>query len=275
MKRRVLILLIIFATITTLGVQRYTSAKKPYYPEPQRSTKIPSHIKWNTNTGEYYNSKDFKWDEKTRKYIAIDMPINSNESLTNEHPLVTWLEDHKYSDDIIDKALIEYFSVPVDSKFGKASFYNPYNDTNLKKITSLGIENLPKMLKRIKSDKAVCSQLMSAVQVMTCTSAGFTDASDEGSNLWVLNLVEKAKNSHDIITNAHKKLKQEKNAEAINEIKKDISSLGIFGLPYAQDESKKGNNELINIFAEKFGEDFVNKDTDEIREVIETLKVDF
>lgn len=275
MKKRLIVLLAIFAVITTIGSHNLINAKRPYYPEPERKPEIPSHILWNSDKGEYYNGLDFAWDSDKNKYVPKDMPMNNNENGVAKNPFPTWLEEHKNSTDIIDRAVIEYTNAPVDTKSIKLSFYNPYDDPNLKIITDLGINNIPQMLKRIKYDKAISPQLMCAIQVMTHTDAGLLDASDEGSEIGLLNFISKAKNSEKIMMDAHKKLKLAKSTATKETVKNEIASVGIFGLPYAQEESKKGNKELLNIFKEKYGEKFISIDTNEILNLIETIQNEF
>lgn len=117
---------------------------------------------------------------------------------------------------------------------------------------------------------------MSAIVVMTHIDVGLTDASPNGSDLWVLNLTTKVKNSNKIMEDAQNKLKVGKLINSYkNDAEKEIAALGIFGLPYAKEEAKKGNKGLINIYKEKYGEEFISIDTKEILDLTETIKNEF
>lgn len=144
MKKRILVILLVFAIATGLVFYSVSKAKRPYYPEPTRNPEIPSYVIWNPDKGEYYNGLDFAWDAEKNRYVTKDMPKSI------ESPFPAWLEEHKNSTDIVDKAIIEYKNSKTKTVCKQIfrSYYNPFEDEELKIITDLGIKNIPQMFKK-------------------------------------------------------------------------------------------------------------------------------
>lgn len=267
MKKGLFIKIINIVIPVFISLLIFVFAKIPYYPKPVETSKLPSYIRWNYYIGEYYNSKVFKWKPMLKDYIQINPPteIIDSRPFAND-TLKQWKETHRYSKDLLDKKII-VATEKIDSGLGRYSCYTRDMvklDKRLKYIAKLGIKEIPNMLQHIKNESEIASVLSETICIMTNTASGHIRLSDEGRRIWLLNYVNKVKNSENIMKITYNRLKLEINPEVKSKIKKEIAEVGIWGLTYALDEYKKGNEALLNIFKEEYGEDFIKMNIDEI-----------
>lgn len=231
MKKNVFVNILNFLIPIFICLLLFTLAKIPYYPKPKQNSKLPSYIKWNCHTGEYYNSKNFKWDNKLKTYTQINRSIDNSARgiFGDDKQFKDWKKKHKYSKNLLDMRIIRA-TEKVASGTERLSYFNPHMDNRLKCIAQLGLEELPTMLKRIKNDSEIATVLRTTIFVMTKARPEYCDQSDEGRDLYVLNYITRIKNSKHIIINAYNRLKLEINPETRTNIKKEITNVGIWAL---------------------------------------------
>lgn len=237
----VCILIVVIFTINILATRTY--------PEPSREGKnIPDNIKWNVDTGEYYNADIYEWNAEQNKYIELSPRYfaSTKESISVDD-IEKWVEDNKGTDDIIDKALIDYHKAinnNLDASI-KKSYYDPFTDKNLYIITDLGFEYIPEMMKRVENKHPYSSILMSAVCRMTKIPLGFGVSNSEREE-WKNELQTLNKNisikSNDII----EILKKSESIDTIEALNNELTSYGLLILPYIMDQVDKGDYDLIN-----------------------------
>ncbi len=250
-------LLLTIALIISVGTFT-TMAKNIFFKEPIRTQEVPSDVVWDTETGTYAL--------KETPANAAETPAKSDIVKDKKYD---WYNEHKNSKGTIDTALINWMD-NVDPQLGLYSWYNPDEDVAFQKyVLPLGVENLPEIYERVSTDTVWDGFMMTTFAKITkIKDLEIVSITPEDKEKWLKNVKDKGKKAKEMYSLSEKNNQVDKKDEAT--IQSDLKEMGIFLLPYLDDQSEKGNSnmkkhveslsvtdndyELINSFIDTFVE---------------------
>jgi len=224
------------------------------YSEPAtKPAGLPASAKFNPDTNEYYDSSIVEWDSVRQRYVDTEQspvfsaPAENIQRLSIED----WLTQHKDSTDLVDIALIKYYSAievyrSAHPEVGFRSDWGIDYTGEFKILTDPGVEGLPGLLKEVEVDSPVVVPVIFAINEICKTDFGYIGSfSGEEIILWKMAFNNKSSKAGDIVTQVVQTLR---NNPSINDeaVSKQLGDVGIFGLPYFYDEIvNKANYSLI------------------------------
>lgn len=224
-------LLLTIALIISVGTFTIM-AKNNFFKEPTRTPEVPSDVVWDTETG---------------TYVLKETPINATEPPVKNDIVrdkkYDWYNEHKNSKDTIDVALINWMD-NVDPQLGLYSWYNPDEDSAFQKyILPLGVENLTEIYERVSTDTVWDGFMMTTFAKITkIKDLENVSITPEGKEKWLKIIKDKARKAKEMYLLSDKNNQVDKKDEAT--IESDLKEMGIFLLPYLEDQSKKGNDNM-------------------------------
>ena len=249
-RKKILIYLILFAVLIAINV--YTFANKISYPEPEDS-KAPKHLVWNPDTGGYYNPDKYEWDENRKKYVDKNrgsLEEASTGTFAVDNTVKLWLEQHKDSSDVLEKAIVKYFykKQEIPFRLPYASFFDGEEEA-LKILTDLGPAYLPDMKNMLANNDIWTVQMMYSINHITNIKNEnmIYSTSPEVKKIWIQEYENHVSTAPGIVQKSAEKLKMNPDD---SQAKEEIINRGIFALPYIADEFKKGNYELAILLPE-------------------------
>lgn len=208
--------------------------------------------------------EDVVWDENEGIYKLIDSkPVfqeSSETTLVESHGLYEsfdkWIDQHKDSENPLDKAMIKWIRKRKSEIF--KSYYSPDEDETFKEITDLGIKYLPEMVDRIQKDDGIqTGVLMSAVaKISKIDSLKGVSLSPDEMKQWDTKYKNALKKAPLIIKNSYE----------LDSLKKDIKECGIFVAPYIAEAEKRGDYNLASVFDVR---SFSNEELKIIKDMVE------
>jgi len=231
------------------------------YPEPSvKPSALPSSVKWNPYTGDWYDSAWVELDPVTHEYIAVPRtpPPGYVPPKVASITVKEWIEQHQDSTDEIDIAIIKYHQALID--YGNSlteeerwhlGLRSDWSGTVgpaevLAVLTDLGIPKLQGLLDRVQWENPFVVNLMIATNLIsrrTITSGG-----DGGTDVqvaqWRQGFNDQAVSAREKVNVVARDLKSAAPDE--KSIRKTFARLGILALPEVYElVINQGNTDLI------------------------------
>jgi hypothetical protein len=199
-------------------------ANTGYFKEPKRPVGLSEDIRWDSSAGEYVLGEGLGGLGSN----GLDV-VGTAEATVN--PQWAWYVGHKDSADAIDKAIVEWVDT-VDHRLGLLSWYDPDSDVAFQKtIMSLGIQRLPEILKRAKTDEVWNGLMMAAfAEIAQLKELEQISVTAEGKAKWFGILKEKAVAGRALNSG--------------DSVAVQATDLGVLALPYLAAQAKTDVNAL-------------------------------
>jgi hypothetical protein len=239
-----------------IQAQGYLGIDNAKYTEPAvRPEGLPATVKFNPDTGEYYDSNIMAWDGTNQRYVAVEQPPVS---ITAEGLQSTewedWMKQHQYSNDPIDIALLKYndaqqLYIKDHPKVGFRSDWGVDYNGEFAILTDLGVAGLPGLVEQVDANNPFRVKLVFAIEQICKTDIGYCDSfSPEQITAWKNSFNAESNNAKNIVAKAVETLKNNASVshEEINNL---FAQAGIFALPYFYDEIVSKANWQLSPYA--------------------------
>lgn len=195
-------------------------------PEPTNNKDVPSYAKWEPMLGAYI-SEDLYYDKESKSFrdkVKYDENYKDSEAYKREK----WLEKNRQSSNVLYKSILEWDKSQSES-LSFSAIRNIKNEPSFKNnILVLGYDYLPEMVQIVMNDNVWDEPMIAAIECMSgieCLPQGM--------------LLDSAEFKHDIWKKTFKEYMA--NAKDMVKSKKDIEKLGMFALPFIEEEINNGN----------------------------------
>lgn len=293
-----IVLVVILALVIALAGTTYIFAEgHGKYKEPANGREgLPSSVKFNPDTNEYYDSNLGEWDSNAQTYRYVEPKITPTPEgyIAPKYSTATledWINNHKDSNDPVDVALMKYFEAMPEyyknhPELGLSSKWEVGGEEGgpLTIVTDLGIKGLPQLLKYVDWQNPWNLTIVAeiAIDEICRTMTPYTGTDDQIVAQWRDAFNNRISNAKSKVDDIAQKLGKDLpvNDEEINN---NFAELGVFALPSVYDEVvNKSNTQLVKylpiILPEKQLNEFNLKtgvaDNDTLKKALESCKDD-
>lgn len=234
--------------------------------EPKKRPDLPASVKWNQDKGQYYDGRYVKWNPEKQIYESIE--VSSNTDIDDKDVQRVALFDeldeqsNEYvnklikSNDKVDMTLVMYSKAMKDyceehPEILFSSKWEVGQGGPLEIIKGIEFKDYNKLIKHVRTDSPFCAPIMIAVEEVTKTRINNIDTSQTGIEKWKQSLKGKEKEARSKIEQIVGQLEQG-NSESSEQIRKQISEMGIFAYPAIYDELKANPDSDLKTLVDGF-----------------------
>jgi hypothetical protein len=187
-KKMIIAVILAILVVVPALVYATTSSGKVVYEEPPRSSDVPSHAKWDAEQGCYVNTWVSEMEEEAKSQPT---PIDIGNPTADEQS--KWIKDNKNTNDIVDKAIVEWYNHWIENPAGESYFDINKNDS-FKYLTALPVSEIPNIIKKIENKNPWRHVLMfTAMEITKTQMVAPVDTSTEGTKKWLEEFKQKVK----------------------------------------------------------------------------------
>lgn len=243
----IIIALIVITVATTAAV--ITADKKV---EPENRPDLPASAKSNPDKGEYYDSSYAKWNSGNQTYETIKVSLDTDIDEKDVQRVASFAElnepSNEYvnklmkSKDKVDLALVEYSKAMKEyykehPEILYSSKWEVGQGGPLEIIKGIDLKDYNRLMKHLRPDSPFCAPIMIAIEEVSKAHIDNINTSQTGVEKWKQSFNSKEKEARSQIEQIVSQLKQGNN-QSSEQIRKQISEMGIFAYPAIYDELK-------------------------------------